>query len=131
MRGGHGLSRPPISAEHLVNVVQVTLPADSDHRFPWRTIMTMSWIIQIRNASSFPAQVINFEHPTTINMAAGQVQDVSGMAVPWCDTPGQFPAHHIDVVLDMGGATRTFSMWQHQDLATIQDRIRVSTAGFQ
>jgi hypothetical protein len=91
----------------------------------------MSWIIQIRNASSFPAQVINFEHPTTINMAAGQVQDVSGMAVPWCDSAGQFPAHHIDVVLDMGGATRTFSMWQHQDLATIQDRIRVSTAGFQ
>ena len=97
--------------------------------------MAVSWITEVRNATDFRVVVTNVEHPEQTAGALGvfgageqRVLADPGWAVPWAGDQAAFDAHRIDVVLDVSGSPRTFSIWQHADGQG--DRIRVSTSGF-
>jgi len=102
--------------------------------------MAVSRIVEVRNATGFRLVATNYESPNDTAGAAGvfapgevRVLPISfagpGWAVPWADDKATFDAHHIEFMLDLGATARTFYVWQHNDGQ--QDRIRVSTSGFQ
>ena len=86
-------------------------------------------IVQIRNASEFPAVVRNVVKATDTADDRGRCapNDVvnSGMLIPWSSDATDFATKRIDVIVGPAAAQRTFSLWQEMHDLT-QIRIRVS-----
>lgn len=96
--------------------------------------MAVTNVREIRNMSSFTANVFNREHPPDTDgkgqFNAGESRPIN-MAVPWCADGQGFATKHIDVMLTQKAGSadtvvRTFSIWQAQHAT---DRVRVSLDG--